>query len=197
MSPDCRTSSCGKSACTAVGDVLEGVDVVLVAGQLHGDEVRRPVRAGLRLGDLVDRLERGHAGHDLGRGLLGLGLVEVTGRARDEHLLDVRLVEVAGLDHRVGATGLTQAAVGVGRLLGRDHARPGRRRGPRTRPSRGSRATGGGRTSGRPGGPGMRAGSSWIQARAATASAVRGARSRAVVVLAPLSGAGVSARMGA
>ena len=49
-----------------------GRDVVLVAGELDRDEVRRPVRADLRLGDLVDARQLGHRGDDRGGGLLGL-----------------------------------------------------------------------------------------------------------------------------
>ena len=46
------------------------------------------------------------------------GGTAVTGR--DEHALDLAAGEVAGRDHRVGTTGLAEAVVGVGGLLGGD-----------------------------------------------------------------------------
>ena len=146
-----------------LGDVLQRRDVVLVAGQLDRDEVRRTVRADLGLGDLVDALELGHAGHDRGGGLLGLRLVEVAGLGGDQHLLGVRRRRSRrsrpwrprGRTHRAGSRRRWSPGSGS--------SWPGRRRRRRTRPSRGSRATGGGRTSERCGGRRRRAGSSWLQ----------------------------------
>ena len=84
-------------------------------------------------------------------------------RGRDQHLLGVRVVEAGrrrpsrrrGRSHRAGRRRRWSPGSGS--------SWPGRPRRPRTRPSRGSRAMGGGRTSERCGGRGRRAGSSWLQ----------------------------------
>ena len=75
-SPDCADVELREVGLHGLGHLLQRRDVVLVAGELDRDQVRRTVRADLRLGDLVDALERGHAGDDRGGGLLGLRLVE-------------------------------------------------------------------------------------------------------------------------
>ncbi len=118
-----------------LGDRLERRDVVLVAGELDGDEVRRAVRAGLRLGHLVDGPEPRHAGHDRGGGLGGGRLVELAVGGRDQDLLGVGLVEAGAVDERVGAAGVAEPVVGVGGRLGRDHGREADREGDERDPA--------------------------------------------------------------
>ena len=86
----------------------------------------------------------------------------------DQDVLGVGASRPAVVHHRVGAAGLAEAVVRVGRLLGGDRRSPGRPPRGRRRARRGWRATGGWRSSGRPGAGRRRVGSgrtwrcSWV-----------------------------------
>ena len=144
-----------------------------------------------------------------GRGL-GRRLVERPGRrGGDQDVLGVGALEAGLVHHRVGAAGLAEPVVRVGRLLGGDRRSPGPPPRGRRRARRGWRATGGWRSSGRPAAGRRRVGSgqtwriSWVvrtgvdcvfQPRDADPSG-QGRQAPGRVDPAPLSAARASARM--
>ena len=159
-SPDSRTSSDGKSACTAVGHRLERRRRRPGRGRA-GPRRGTPCRPGWPAGSATSSTPSSsrHAGDDRGGGLAaawpGRGSPSA---ARDQDVLGVGLVE-AGRGRPARRRGRTRRAGSRRRWSpGSGPWWPGRPRRRRARPSRGSPATGAGRTSGRCGGRGMRVG---------------------------------------
>ena len=125
-----------------LGHRLQGRGVVLVLGQLGCEQQRRPVRAPLGSGHAGDTRHVAKVRSQRGGGRLRRRLVQRRSRTRrDQHVLRVRVVEVGRGHHRVGAPGLTEAVVRIGRLLGgdgdgqpdgnQDEDEPGQDRAPR------------------------------------------------------------------
>ena len=115
------------------------------------DQHRRLVGVPLRVRHRVDPVDGRAAPARTSRGCRVRGCAR-PGRRRacgDQDVLGVGRVEAGLVDHGVGAAGLAEPVVGVGRLAGGDGHRRGRPRRRRGRARRGSRARGGWRSSAR------------------------------------------------